>query len=1048
MKIRSLFPTILLLGVFSTVAAQQQKAGKKILPRCSTMEIMQEAIRKDPTLPEKWRIEGERRYKLYLQRQQPLNMRAEKTQSSTIIVPIVFHLVDDAATLASISDRDIIEQVEILNRDYGGKKLDQYTTVIPPEIAARVGHISLKFVLARRDPVGALTSGIERRANITPDHISIKSFATGGLDAWDTTKYLNVWCGTFTGIDAGLLGTATFPFTTGQGPQGVVIGIKTLPYAGNTTRSYYADYSEGATLSHEIGHYFYLWHTFGDQSACNNNDFQIQAGWPLPLGAGPEGDDTPLSKGTSSDNYVYGNPSMNYKDGCAPESFGMMYGSFMNYFDDRALFMFSDGMRKRVEGCINLYRPGLLTTDGATPPSAVNDAFLVDLSPRGTRERRSFFVNNTALQATVRNGGTTLMTSVTLNVAMDASAPTTTVFPLNLAAGSDTTLNLSSISGTGGNHLLKIYASAPNGAVDNFLNNDTLYSFINIVAASSALPLSEDFSLTTFPPNGWQIWNPNGNSTNTWTRDATSGFTNAGSAFFDNYNINEIGTLDELITPALDPGIAADIQLNFKVAYAVIDSIDVSTWDGLEVHVSGDGGKTYHLAYKKSGDQLATAPETTNTFVATPSEPAKWRDETVDLSPYIIPGQKMIVKFRNTNAFGNNTYVDDINIFAVCPTCTRDIQVLSIDKPRAAECTGSFTPGATVRNRGIETITAFSIAYSIDNGATQTTNITGINLVKDATISVNLIPASGLSTGQHNIVVYTYDPVSALGSGDQVTGNDTLSKAFGIAGTTSPPLTEGFELSPFPPAGWVFVNPDGAITWARANVGRNSAASAYVNNYNYGLPGRIDDLYTPRVTYSGVDSVTLSFDVAAASFSDGSPTDTLQVLVTKDCGNTFTSVYKKWGTDLQTVGTAISGEFIPSSSSQWRTETIDLTTIVPSGPTQIVFRNTNNNENNIYIDNVNLKTRILPARLKRENVIVLPNPFRNQFTVWHFQPPLDLRYISVYNSTGQLVWSKQFHGNAMKQETIDVSARSSGVYIVRLGYADANHNVSIKVVKY
>jgi hypothetical protein len=153
----------------------------------------------------------------------------------------VFHLVDQASSLAAIPDRDVIEQVEILNRDYGGKKIDDYTDVIPPEIAARLGKVPIKFVLAKRDPSGALTSGIERRVNTTPDHESIKSFNTGGLDPWDTSKYLNVWCGTFTGADSSLLGVSTFPFTTGLGPQGVVINISTLPYAGNTTRNYFSE---------------------------------------------------------------------------------------------------------------------------------------------------------------------------------------------------------------------------------------------------------------------------------------------------------------------------------------------------------------------------------------------------------------------------------------------------------------------------------------------------------------------------------------------------------------------------------------------------------------------------------------------------------------------------------------------------------------------------------------------------------------------------------------------------------------------------------------
>ena len=63
------------------------------------------------------------------------------------------------------------------------------------------------------------------------------------------SKYLNVWCGSFTGSEAGLLGFSTFPFTSDEGPQGCVINIKTLPVAGNVARSYYPTYSEGSTLS-------------------------------------------------------------------------------------------------------------------------------------------------------------------------------------------------------------------------------------------------------------------------------------------------------------------------------------------------------------------------------------------------------------------------------------------------------------------------------------------------------------------------------------------------------------------------------------------------------------------------------------------------------------------------------------------------------------------------------------------------------------------------------------------------------------------------------
>src|SRR5215470_9301304 len=68
-----------------TLNTAKEKGGHKTVHRCSTMEVLEEAIRKDPTLPEKWRLEGERQYKLYLQRQPQINMRAERTQNATIV---------------------------------------------------------------------------------------------------------------------------------------------------------------------------------------------------------------------------------------------------------------------------------------------------------------------------------------------------------------------------------------------------------------------------------------------------------------------------------------------------------------------------------------------------------------------------------------------------------------------------------------------------------------------------------------------------------------------------------------------------------------------------------------------------------------------------------------------------------------------------------------------------------------------------------------------------------------------------------------------------
>ncbi|RYF82813.1 MAG: hypothetical protein EON98_10955, partial [Chitinophagaceae bacterium] len=66
---------LLLFGLFSLsiiskaqdLRTQNQRVDRH---RCSTMEMLEEAIKKDPTLVDKWAKEGERQWNNYLQRQQ------------------------------------------------------------------------------------------------------------------------------------------------------------------------------------------------------------------------------------------------------------------------------------------------------------------------------------------------------------------------------------------------------------------------------------------------------------------------------------------------------------------------------------------------------------------------------------------------------------------------------------------------------------------------------------------------------------------------------------------------------------------------------------------------------------------------------------------------------------------------------------------------------------------------------------------------------------------------------------------------------------------
>lgn len=363
-------------------------------------------------------------------------------------------------------------------------------------------------------------------------------------------------------------------------------------------------------------------------------------------------------------------------------------------------------------------------------------------------------------------------------------------------------------------------------------------------------------------------------------------------------------------------------------------------------------------------------------------------------------------------------------------------------------CAGSFVPKVRIINNASALLTTITVGYEIDKGTAVSKTFT-VNLGLGATTVVSF-DAISISAGNHEIKFFTSNP---NGNTDQVPANDNLTTSFTVNGTTSVPFTESFLSATFPPVNWSVINPDGDITWQRNELGKNNPGSAYVNTFNYDKNNEVDDLVSPRISFNpiGIDSIKLSFDLAAATYSDpGDPSitmDTLQILVSKDCGNTFTSVYKKWGKSLRTVDIPQTEEFLPTSD-QWRKENVDLSMFSGQSPIQLFFRVSNNFENNIFIDNINVITSTVPALLKSQGYLVLPNPFRENFVVWHYHQPTDLRYIRVFNSLGQLMWTQEFKGNADTFITIDLFGKPSGIYFVRMEYQDASKNFSQQIVKH
>ncbi len=143
----------------------------------------------------------------------------------------------------------------------------------------------------------------------------------------------------------------------------------------------------------------------------------------------------------------------------------------------------------------------------------------------------------------------------------------------------------------------------------------------------------------------------------------------------------------------------------------------------------------------------------------------------------------------------------------------------------------------------------------------------------------------------------------------------------------------------------------------------------FIDNYDNNSVGEVDEIKTPKINLSTTDPVVISFDLAHKNYPDASYNDSLQVLVSTDCGATYKTYFNKAGAALATAGSSSSAYTNPVASD-WKNQKIMVDgASLSSGSIIVVFRNTSDYGNNIFIDNINIK-----QETSRDITVVAMNP--------------------------------------------------------------------------
>lgn len=263
------------------------------------------------------------------------------------------------------------------------------------------------------------------------------------------------------------------------------------------------------------------------------------------------------------------------------------------------------------------------------------------------------------------NTADSALTSVNLRYRLGANgAWNDYVWTGNVAPGNPATLTLPEVTfGTGINQSYTVEILSSNTGIQT--NQVSPGVTVNVLTFTQNLPMpvSATFQTGSFTPTGWGIINV----TNGWelkTNAGAGGSTR--SAMINFYDLAE-GNVVDLIMPRVDMSAVQAAKLSYDYAYAYYQGSNGAVFtDTFQIDVSTDCGTTWTNLYKLGGADLATAPPTSGSYSPTA---AQWVNKEFDMTPFAGQGN-VFVRFRGISGFGNNFYIDNINLSAVSGTVT------------------------------------------------------------------------------------------------------------------------------------------------------------------------------------------------------------------------------------------------------------------------------------------------------------------------------------------------------------------------------------------
>ncbi|MCC7333141.1 MAG: T9SS type A sorting domain-containing protein [Flavobacteriales bacterium] len=561
---------------------------------CSTSEKYNELLKKNPNIQELMDRQSKFAKKWTNKNYGKSNSTGKKTIS--YIIPVVWHVIHDNGP-ENISKDSIVNEIAKLNLDF--QKLNSDVGNVHALFAGIVADCEIEFRLATIDPDGNCTEGITRTES---KHTYLMDDPYTVRPSWNTPtrKYLNIWQGKVISFGAG--GYAYYPGTVPDEMEGIVLIAQQL----------------GNTVTHEVGHWLNLAHTWGHSNSPQDpaNCFQDDDVADTPNTIGKTGCSDTASSCGSIDNV------QNYME--------------YNFCD----LMFTEGQKQRMHAALN--SPDGFRDYIVSQTNLINTGTADPYNPNPICTPIANFKYN---KRYLCEGEQVLFTDSSYN-----ATPTSWDWVFNGGTPSSSNIQNPIITYNSKGVYSAINRPGTTAGVGYHEKNNIIF-VSNDNADFSVLPFSDDFeSLSAFNTN-WMIVE---SAQNNWNNTSVASFSGNRSVMISNVN-NSFTEISDLISPSYDLTLSPNMRLTYKYAYA--KKLNGGN-DRLVIYYTTNCGKTWNVLKAKLSSTLSTSSPTDSYFIPTNSD---WKEDTIDLSS-LTQFNNVKFRFMFRNSGGNNFWMDDINI--------------------------------------------------------------------------------------------------------------------------------------------------------------------------------------------------------------------------------------------------------------------------------------------------------------------------------------------------------------------------------------------------